>query len=583
MPDFFPIAFKLWDGNPTSNIEGIRLSNARASTLALKSDTGGFFSDDFDDNIIDPKLAINFWREDNQSLTYTSDFLNLAEVNQNIEVTGIGVGNPGVWAGKALKYIDSTFNLAKDFSFRISINNKSLATVFSADGLIVFKDAFNWLHGSLVWGGSGNVQLRSKSSNVITNSAEVFAWVRNQTYILELRWDSKASTMTIYVDGVARGSRLWDVSGEVTLAFGTALRFADEEADSYWDDLEIDAISPSGSFSPVSEWMSFPVGSVVSWATLLVSINSVFGDNGNVKFKIASNGGGDGTSLSVSEILLLPDLTITDSNESVKVTTVLISDGSEFPTVNIDFVAEVSLVLEPLPPEPVISGYIMPMIAELVRDQLGLIMSLEFQAQKDIAEQLIIDAAASPEGIQAQRDIDDKIFDIIDNMFIEKGTDFTEAQLPGMNIYFGRSDYPSSEGTIANKQLSESVYNIQVHINKAHDKKGLVIVKGDEKSARIAARILGIARAILMSGQYIRLGDTFDEIVWRRWVNSVDVFQPDFQENDGKHGIVGLLPISVKFNELGPEISGEVITATLTNINVKLRTDDEGKIIQIET
>ena len=236
----------------------------------------------------------------------------------------------------------------------------------------------------------------------------------------------------------------------------------------------------------------------------------------------------------------------------------------------------------PDPFSPVIDDYIMPLVAELVRDQIAYIVSGELVNLKALAETLAATQPATLVGKQAQADLDNGIYGVIDNIFIEKGTHFTEQEIPGINIYYGRSDYPQNEGDPRNRQVSDSSYIISVHITEKHKQENDEISLGDEKSARNALRIVGIIRGILMSGQYVTLGSTFKGILFRRWVSSVDVFQPDFQESDGRHGIMGVLNISVKFNEIGPEIDGEKITAAFTDISAKLRTNDEGRVIRIE-
>ena len=86
-----------------------------------------------------------------------------------------------------------------------------------------------------------------------------------------------------------------------------------------------------------------------------------------------------------------------------------------------------------------------------------------------------------------------------------------------------------------------------------------------------------------MSGQYYNLGEPFADIVERRRVTSIDVFQPDFQESNARHGIVGIMNIAVNFRELGPEVAGEILTSTMNYITSKLKTADDGKVIIIET
>lgn len=241
-------------------------------------------------------------------------------------------------------------------------------------------------------------------------------------------------------------------------------------------------------------------------------------------------------------------------------------------------------VPQPEPPQPVINDYIMPMVAELVRDQIALIILTELPAQEAIAIDL---AATQPEtlaGKQAQLDIDNKIYDIINNIFTEKGTHFQNDQMPGLNIYFGRSDYSATEGDNVNTQVSNSNFTLEVHLQYKHKQAGVEPIEyGDEKSARVVARILGLLRGILMSGQYITLGDEFSGIVEKRRVTSLDVFQPDSQEDDAKQGLVGILNLDVKFRETGPQLMGETLTAARTSITIKLRTADDGKVIIIDT
>lgn len=237
----------------------------------------------------------------------------------------------------------------------------------------------------------------------------------------------------------------------------------------------------------------------------------------------------------------------------------------------------------PEPPLPVINEYIMPMVAELVRDQIVLIMSTELPKQKAIAEDLAANEPATQAGQQAQKDLDNKIFDIINNIYAEKGTHFNRDEMPGINIYFGRSDYSASDGSNINEQISDSTFTIEVHLFYKSEQENDAIEHGDEKSARQVARILGILRGILMSGQYITLGDSLSGIVWRRRVTGLDVFQPDFQAQEGMQGLVGILNIAVKFREIGPELLGEILTAALTDISIKLRLADDGKVISIES
>ena len=149
-----------------------------------------------------------------------------------------------------------------------------------------------------------------------------------------------------------------------------------------------------------------------------------------------------------------------------------------------------------------IAEYIMPSIAECVRDQIAVIVNTELTNQKTLAEELILNHPLTPEGIQAQEDIDNGVFDVLENIFLEKGTHFTEGQMPGMNIIYGNSTLPSSKGNNTSTQTSDTSYSISVHVESAHKQQAGVIEQGDQKSAKLATRIIQIVRAIIMSGQY---------------------------------------------------------------------------------
>lgn len=229
-----------------------------------------------------------------------------------------------------------------------------------------------------------------------------------------------------------------------------------------------------------------------------------------------------------------------------------------------------------------LSGYIMPSLAECVRDQIALIVTTELVKQKVIADDLILNHPLTPEGIQAQEDIDNGVWDILDNIFLEKGTHFMQTQMPGLNIFFGSSPYPKTQGNNISTQSTDTSYMITVHAESKHEQKAGVINKGDEKSAKLVARIVFILRTIIMSGPYVRLG--FDKklgLIGKRWINQADVFQPDYQESDGRHGILGIINISVDFDELALNLEGTELLEIMTQIKVKLKTEDNGKIINI--
>lgn len=229
-----------------------------------------------------------------------------------------------------------------------------------------------------------------------------------------------------------------------------------------------------------------------------------------------------------------------------------------------------------------IESYIMPSWAETIRLVLADIVSDELNALKDRADDLVATAPETPEGIQAAQDLADGIFDIKDNIYIERGLLFAKDEMPALNIILNRADFQDSAGNILYDQVSNSMFNFIVHIAEPHeaDAGAEVVITADRKALLKLTRIMYILRAILMNGYYKTLG--LDNCgIERRFVNSIDPFKIDPRDGDAYQGVTGSMAITVRHHEYGPMASSVVVAGTENSgITIKVTIDDDGKVIR---
>lgn len=191
---------------------------------------------------------------------------------------------------------------------------------------------------------------------------------------------------------------------------------------------------------------------------------------------------------------------------------------------------------------------------EVVRDQIAAILVLESNEQ----QQLAITAGKDPALWKL------RVFRERSNPW-EEWLNTQQDQSPIVNVWYDNSNFNMSASNIVERQLSSSVFNIDIYgYGKSHSD-GSGHKPGDREAALNAQRATRLVRNILMSANYTYLN--LRGLVWQRWPQSISQFQP--QLNNNALLVVGArIAFQVDFNEFSPQFSGnplELISIVVDN------------------
>lgn len=203
--------------------------------------------------------------------------------------------------------------------------------------------------------------------------------------------------------------------------------------------------------------------------------------------------------------------------------------------------------------------------AEIIRDQIAAILALETSAQVALAT-----TAGKPDpSLWAFR------------VYQERANPWEN--LPGdgspvVNVWWDSSSFDGKASNIAERQKSESIFNIDCYgWAESADVVGGGHTAGDRAAAEVAQRAVRLVRNILMAAEYTYLG--LRGVVWRRWPESITLFQPQ-QDNQNVHHIMGArIAFRVEFNEYSPQVVHE--TLDLLTIDVQ-RTGDNQIVVEAD-
>lgn len=125
----------------------------------------------------------------------------------------------------------------------------------------------------------------------------------------------------------------------------------------------------------------------------------------------------------------------------------------------------------------------------------------------------------------------------------------TEAT-PIVNVWFDDSNFPMKDGNVVSRQASETNYNIDIYAaSPSADNPAGGYTKGDEQSSKDVHRIIRLVRNIMMHPDNTYLQFTRGQLVWRRWIQSIQTFQPQINDRPVQNVIGARNKLNVKFNE----------------------------------
>lgn len=185
--------------------------------------------------------------------------------------------------------------------------------------------------------------------------------------------------------------------------------------------------------------------------------------------------------------------------------------------------------------------------SELVRDQVAAILAVE------LAQQQVLAAAASEDPNLWKL----RIFSERTNPWSEfiDAPDQSQA-FPIVNVALDNLTYDGRSSNTVERQKAVGVYHIDCYgYGVSQDDGSTGHIPGDARASLEAQRAVRLVRRILMAGTYSYLG--MRGMVWRRWVQSVNVFRPTMDSNVVEQLVAIRIALQAEFNEFSPQVQGE--------------------------
>jgi len=214
---------------------------------------------------------------------------------------------------------------------------------------------------------------------------------------------------------------------------------------------------------------------------------------------------------------------------------------------------------------------------EIVRDQIAAILALEVDSQMALATAAGKDPNLWKLRIYSERANPLEEWRDPDPMSV----DFDSS--PIVNVRYDTGSFPMNKGNVVERQLHEGTFTLDCYglgitadnASEGHD-------PGDENAALEAHRAVRLVRNILMANNkvdgvlaapYVYLG--LQGAVWRRWPQSITVFQPQIDSHPVQHIVGARLSLKVDFNEFSPQVTPE----TLDLLTVQVKRTEDGQIV----
>jgi hypothetical protein len=201
---------------------------------------------------------------------------------------------------------------------------------------------------------------------------------------------------------------------------------------------------------------------------------------------------------------------------------------------------------------------------ERVRDKVGEILVVEEANQR----QLAIDAGKDPDlwSLQIYLERSEPWAEFLDPEDDEK-TDGKPRQrkTPIVNVWFDNYQIALNASNVVERQRYSAVINIDCYGYGRSEETDDGHSPADAKSAREAQRAARLVRNILMSAIYTYLD--LRGTVARRWVQSIQQFQP---RNGGEsvQAVTGSrVALHVDLHETSPQVEGEILEAISVDVN----------------
>jgi hypothetical protein len=196
---------------------------------------------------------------------------------------------------------------------------------------------------------------------------------------------------------------------------------------------------------------------------------------------------------------------------------------------------------------------------EVIRDQLAAILVVE------LANQQVLSGLEQPR-VFVERS--DPWGEFLDAPEAEPST----PPAPIIHVWFETSTADGASSNIVERQKVDAIYNIDCYAAAVSAETDGGHIAADRLAAFRAQATSRLARQILMSAHYTYLA--MRGVVWKRWVQSLTMFQPQIDNKQAQRVVAGRLSMLVQFSEFSPQNVGE----TIELISVEVKRAETGEV-----
>lgn len=199
--------------------------------------------------------------------------------------------------------------------------------------------------------------------------------------------------------------------------------------------------------------------------------------------------------------------------------------------------------------------------AEIVRDQIAALLVLESAAQMALAQT----AGKDPELWRL------RVYQERSNPWEALNED---ARAPIVNVWWDSATFDGGASNTLERQKCSATINVDCYgYGRSADRPAGGHTAGDQEAAEAVQRAVRLCRNILMAATYTYLG--LRGLVWKRWPESISIFQPQQDNQNHSHVVGARLAMRVDFNEFSPQVT----PVELELLSVQVLRSEDGQLL----
>lgn len=204
-----------------------------------------------------------------------------------------------------------------------------------------------------------------------------------------------------------------------------------------------------------------------------------------------------------------------------------------------------------------------------------------FEVVRDLVAQILADESASQQALATADGKDPKDWEL--RVFTERSNPWDDFQkddpdtAPIVNVWYDGSTFNLNQSNVIEQQTGECTINVDVYAYGVSEKdpSGGHFC-GDEVAALESQRATRLVRNIMMSSYYTRLGIAIPQnIIGRRWLKSINPFQPVQGQQYVQNVIAVRLEFGIDVTEFSPQYEG----VNIETIAVDIERAEDGSVI----